>query len=107
MSFKEHGGKNTGLVELNLAGEALWQSGPALQFDNGALLIADQLAFVMHGKSGELHLFDISSPEVRLLSKAKVLDAKNGQVWAPMALSGGKLVVRDQHELKCLDVENP
>ncbi len=107
MSFKEHGSPNTGLACLNLAGETLWRSGPALQFDSGALLVAGRLAYVMHGKSGVLHLFDITKPEAELLAKAKVLEAENGNVWAPMALSDGKLLVRDQHELRCLDVRNP
>jgi hypothetical protein len=40
----------------------------------------------------------------RVIAKAKVLEAKDGKVWAPMALSNGRLLVRDQHQMKCLDV---
>jgi len=101
-SFKEHGGAATGLACLNLSGELLWQTGPALQFDSGSYLLADGLVYVMHGKKGQLHLVDASSG--KLLAKAPVLEARNGNVWAPMALSQGKLVVRDQHQMKCLDV---
>ena len=36
------------------------------------------------------------------LAKAKVLDGK--ELWAPMALSNGKLVVRSHKEIKCLEV---
>jgi outer membrane protein assembly factor BamB len=107
LSFKEHGGTSTGLVCLNREGDALWQTGPGQQFDFGPLLVADGLAFVMHGKTGELHLFDLSGNEAKLLAKAKVLTAHNNMVWAPMALAEGKLLVRDQHEMKCLDVKNP
>jgi hypothetical protein len=107
MSFKEHGGKNTGLTCLGLTGEPLWQTGPALQFDSGALLIADGMALVMHGKTGELHLFDLTPDGAKLLAKRKVLEARNNMVWAPMALSRGKLVVRDQHQMKCLDLRGP
>jgi hypothetical protein len=106
-SFKEHGGAHTGLVSLSSAGEPLWQTGPALQFDSGGLLVADDLAYLMHGKTGELCLLDISNPEPKLLAKAKVLTAKGGTVWAPLALSDGKLLVRDQHQLKCLAVRVP
>ena len=107
MSFKDHGGKNTGLTCLSLTGEAAWQTGPALQFDSGALLIADGMALVMHGKTGELHLFDLSPAGAKLLAKAKVLEARHNMVWAPLALSRGKLLARDQHQLICLDLMKP
>ena len=38
------------------------------------------------------------------LGRAKVLEGKNNFVISPMALSNGRLVVRDQHDLRCLDV---
>jgi hypothetical protein len=61
----------------------------------------------MHGKTGELHLFDLTPDGAKLLAKRKVLEARNNMVWAPMALSRGKLVVRDQHQMKCLDLRGP
>jgi outer membrane protein assembly factor BamB len=107
MSFKEHGAAATGLVCLNLEGETVWQTGPDLLFDSGACLVADGMAFVMHGKSGELHLFDLLSFEApKLLAKAKVLAAENAMVWAPLALSQGKLLARDQHQLRCFEVRS-
>lgn len=103
-SLKEQGGKSSGLVCLDLDGELAWQTGPGLQFDNGAFLIADGLAFAIQGKSGLLHLFELTPSSAKLLAKAPVLTAKDGKVWGPMALSSGKLLVRDQHQLKCLQV---
>jgi outer membrane protein assembly factor BamB len=103
-SFKEHRGAHTGLVCLRPDGQSVWQTGPELQFDSGAYLIADGMAFVMNGKNGMLHLFELSDDGPKLLASSKVLSAKDGKVWAPMALSNGKLIVRDQHEMKCLDV---
>lgn len=103
-SFKEHRGTYTGLVCLRPNGEAVWQTGPEQQFDSGAYLIADGLAFVMNGKTGELSSFLLSDQQPELLAKAKVLEGKGGEIWAPMALSQGKLIVRDQHEMKCLEI---
>jgi len=103
-SFKEHRGTNTGLVCLRPDGEPVWQTGPEQQFDSGDYLFADGMAFVMNGKNGELNLFELADSGPTLLGKAKVLNGKDGKVWAPMALSRGKLIVRDQHEMKCLDV---
>ena len=103
-SFKEHRGTHTGLVCLQPDGQPVWQTGPELQFESGPFLIADGMAFVLNGRTGELALFALGDNAPQLLSKAKVLDAKDGKAWAPMALSNGKLMLRDQHELKCLDV---
>jgi hypothetical protein len=71
------------------------------------LIIADHMAYLLHGRTGELHLVNISTSGANLLAKAKVLSAKGGNVWAPLALSDGKLLVRDQHQLKCLQVGAP
>ncbi len=103
-SFKEHRGTHTGLVCLRPDGEPVWQTGPELEFDSGAFLIADGMAFVMHGKTGELNLFELSDSGPKLMAKSTVLNARDGKVWAPMALSDGRLIVRDQHEMKCLEV---
>ena len=106
-SFKEHRGALTGLVCLRPDGQPVWQTGPELQFDSGGYLIADGMVFVMHGKTGVLRLFELDDRGAKPLAEAKVLEAKGGQVWAPMALSDGKLLVRDQHQLKCLEVRQP
>jgi hypothetical protein len=103
-SFRAQGASHTGLVCLSEEGEVLWETGPGQEFDAGAFLIADGMAFIMHGKTGQLHLFELSDSGPKLLAQAKVLEAKGANVWAPLALSEGKLLVRDQHQLKCLDV---
>jgi len=98
-----------GLVCFTPDDKILWQSknGDAgVAFDSGgALLIADKKIFIMDGKTGTLYLVKASPDGYKELSKAKVLDGKGGMVWAPMALSDGKLIVRDQHQIKCLDVK--
>jgi outer membrane protein assembly factor BamB len=103
-SFKEHGATGTGLVCLDRNAQLLWQTGPGLQFDFGSYLLADSLAYVLHGKTGVLHLIDLSAHPGALLAQARVLEAEDGMAWTPLALSQGKLLVRDQRRLKCLDV---
>jgi outer membrane protein assembly factor BamB len=105
--FKDQGGNQNGLVCLGLDGQPLWQTGVDLQFDSGSYLLADDLAFVMHGKTGMLYMLGLSDAGAKVLGSAKVLEAKHGNVWAPLALSDGKLIVRDQNQMKCLDVRNP
>jgi len=106
-SFREHGAANTGLVCVDENGELVWQTGPKLQFDFGGFIVADGLIFIMNGKTGELHLLEITSGGYKLLAKAKVLAGEGGTTWAPLALSEGRLIVRDQEQMKCLDVRTP
>jgi hypothetical protein len=61
----------------------------------------------MDGRRGDLWLVEATPEEFRPLAKAHVLDARFRKVWAPMALAEGKLLVRDDRCLKCLDVRHP
>lgn len=106
-SFRDHGAAATGMVCLDLDGALRWQSGIGEQFQSGGFLIADGLLFVMNGKTGELTLAEANPVAWKVLAKAKVLTAEGGLTWAPLALSDGKLIVRDQHQMRCLDVRTP
>lgn len=100
--------ENAGLVCIDPRdGKLRWKSGPEQLFENGSLLIADGLIYILHGATGELFLVEASPGQFRALAHAKVLEARGRKAWAPMALSCGKLLVRDQATLKCLDVRNP
>jgi len=105
-SFDIHRGPSgaNGLVCLDLDGKLLWKSAPQATFDAGGFLIADDLIFVMDGKTGELSLVEARPDGFNRLAKAKVLKADGKTVWAPMALSDGKLIVRDLQQMKCLYV---
>jgi outer membrane protein assembly factor BamB len=104
-SFKEHGARNVGLVWLDFDGNVRWQTGPSRQYKDGALLAADGLLFAMHGNNGQLDLLEVSPNGQTVLAEATLLDGP--EVWAPLALSEGKLLVRDHEHLKCLDVRRP
>jgi len=107
-SFDIHQPKGqNGLVCMDLDGNLRWKTGPDLDFNAGPILIADGLIYILHGKTGELFMAETSPDGYRQLARAKVLKGDGGEVWAPMALSDGKLILRDQHQMKCLDVRNP
>jgi len=107
-SFDIHQPKGqNGLVCLDLEGNLRWKTGPDLVFNAGHVLIADGLLFILHGKTGELFLAEASPDGYKQLARAKVLGGEGGEVWAPMALSDGKLILRDQRRMKCLDIRNP
>ncbi|HBY62864.1 MAG TPA: hypothetical protein DEH78_23830, partial [Solibacterales bacterium] len=58
--------------------------------------------FVLDGDTGKLRLVEASTTGYNELTSAQVL--AGNEVWGPMALSGGKLVLRDLSKMICVDV---
>ena len=97
--------KTDGLVCLDLDGKLKWKTDKAPNFEKGCILLADGLILALDGNTGALALAEASPDSYKELARAKVLDGKGKTVWAPMALSDGKLIVRDQKQMKCLAVK--
>ncbi len=104
--------REDGLMCLTLDGEVKWKTRDARvrwfsspTFERGPLLLADDLIFNLDGRSGDLYLIEPSPEEYKELAEASVLSGR--QNWAPMALSRGRLVLRSQREMVCLDVTTP
>ncbi|MEK7405752.1 MAG: PQQ-binding-like beta-propeller repeat protein [Acidobacteriota bacterium] len=97
------GKKKRGLFTcLTFDGKTVWDSDGKASFELGSFLLADNMFFVLEGRTGLLRLIEASATAYKELAKAQVL---NGQeVWGPMALSDGKLVVRDFTKMACIDV---
>ncbi len=89
------------LVCLNLDGEQVWSSGSGHRFGLGPYMMADGL-FLLMDDSGLLTLAEVSLEGFRPLAQARVLDGHES--WAPMALAGGRLIVRDFNRMTCLDI---
>jgi len=98
---KEAGSLGGQLVCLDLEGKHVWTSGAADRFGLGPLLIADGLIFAMND-NGLLTLAEATSVGYKPLARAQVLDGH--ETWAPMAIAGGRLIVRDLQRMVCLDV---
>jgi outer membrane protein assembly factor BamB len=89
------------LTCLNLDGTVRWTSGMDSRFGLGPFLIADDVIFAMNDE-GELTVADATPTKFRRLDHADVLSGHES--WAPMAIAGGRLMVRDFTQLACLDV---
>ena len=74
----------------------------AIGFFGDEILLADGMFFVLEGKTGMLRLIEANTTGYKELGKAQVLSGQD--VWGPMALSDGKLVLRDLAKLVCIDV---
>lgn len=98
-----------GLICIGLDGKVKWKAkdiAGAPTFERGALLSVDGLIIALHGKQGTLHLIEPSPDGYKEVAKSeKLLGGK--EIWSPMALSNGKLFIRSQSEMKCLDLKNP
>lgn len=94
---------------LSLDGKIVWQSpvvsGNAQEsrtFNLGGFLLADGLFFVLDGNTGMLRLLEANTGDYKEIASAQVLSGED--VWGPMALSEGKLVIRDMSQMVCLQV---
>ena len=92
------------LACLNLQGEVLWTSGAGNRFGDkgrGPMMIVDGMIIVLDGE-GWLSLVKASPVSFKPLARRRVLDGP--EAWGPMALAGGKLIVRDLYRMVCLDL---
>ena len=98
---KEAGSLGGQLVCLNLEGQHAWTSGPADRFGLGPVLVADGMIFAMDD-NGNLTLAEASAAAYKPLAKVKVVDGH--ETWAPLAIAGGRLIVRDLNRMVCIDL---
>lgn len=91
---------------LNLDGKIVWES-PLTQeakktFGLGGFLFADGMFYILDGDTGMLRLLEANTKEYKELASAQILSGED--VWGPLALSNGKLIIRDMGQMICLQV---
>ena len=101
--------RRDGFVCMDLNGGLKWKTGLKPNYERGPLLMLSGLIYALHGKNGKLALIDASPERFIPLAEARVFTPRKGrpsgrQAWAPMAFARGRLLLRDQGMLKCLDV---
>ena len=82
-------------------GTIQWKSGTTERFGLGPFMVADNKLLILED-NGTLTMTEASPKGYVKLAQAKVLEGK--EAWAPMALAGGRLLVRDYSQMKCLDL---
>ena len=101
--------RKDGLVCMSIDGQVKWKTGRAPLFDKGGLIIADGLLLGTDG-STKLYLIEPDPAAFKPIASSELLKADSGaqknptQNWAPLALSQGKLLIRDQSRLMCVKV---
>ena len=94
---------------VGLDGKVVWQS-PAVSGDTaatrtfglGGFMLADGMFYVLDGDTGMLRLIEANTRQYKELASAQILGGE--EVWGPLALSNGKLIIRDSSHMVCLQV---
>ena len=94
--------RSDGLVCMSMDGKIMWKTSRSPAFSKGGMILADGLILATDG-STKLYLIEPDPSAFKPLATAELLGDRN-QNWAPMALSDGKLLIRDQKQMKCVVV---
>jgi outer membrane protein assembly factor BamB len=93
--------RSDGLVCMTMDGQVKWKTGEEPPFSKGGAVLADGLLLATDG-STKLYLVEPDPAGFKPLASAELLEAANN--WAPIALVGGRLLIRDQKQMKCVQV---
>ena len=102
--------KTGGLSCWNLEGKELWRTGDDPFMGRGSSLYADGMLILQDGEKGTLRLGEVSAEGFRMLASANVFGSDLSKrfdlkFWSPMALSEGRLYMRGQNRLLCVDLK--
>jgi len=103
--FYGHGTTNSrrdGMTCMSIDGKLKWKTGQSPLFDKGGFILVDGLMLSVDGRDGILYLIEPNPEGFKKLASADLLDTK--ECWGPLALSDGKLLIRDQKQMKCVAV---
>jgi outer membrane protein assembly factor BamB len=93
--------RSDGLVCMGMDGKIAWKTGDNPLFNKGGAILADGLLLAVDGNK-MLYLIEPDASGFKPLASTELLEA--GENWSPLALADGKLLIRDQKNLKCIAV---
>ena len=108
--------RHDGLSCMSMDGQIMWKTKRSPDFNKGSMILADGLILATDGRKS-LYLIEPDPSGFKPLASAELLGEAGTnsegialrvggrtQNWAPLALSDGKLLIRDQIRLKCVKV---
>jgi len=96
-----------GLLCLGLDGVEKWRTGEKPFFGRGNLLLAGDKLIAQDGENGTLRVMPATPDGFSVLAEANLFglgpdERRDHEMWAPMAMTDGLLVLRSQEELICV-----
>ncbi|MGY8690862.1 MAG: hypothetical protein ACKVHP_24380, partial [Verrucomicrobiales bacterium] len=80
-------------------------TGNDLKVSDGSIISVGGILVSQHGGDGTLRLIE-PGPSYKELAKAKIFkDDPGDELWAPLAFASGKLVMRSQNQIVCVNLE--
>lgn len=102
--------RRDGLVCMSMEGQVMWKTKRSPTFNKGSMILADGLLLATDGDK-TLYLIEPDPSGFRLLASAEVLEIAavaepryGNQNWAPIALADGRLLIRDQNQIVCVQL---
>lgn len=96
--------RRDGLVCFDPKLEIVWQTEKSPNLcKGGSVLTADGIIYIMDGAKGDLHIVQPSPEGFKSLDQVTLLGGR--EIWGPLALSDGYLLIRDQRQMKCVDIK--
>jgi outer membrane protein assembly factor BamB len=108
--------RRDGMVCMSMDGQIKWSTRRSPDFNKGSSILVDGLILATDGNK-MLYLIEPNPSGFKALASAELLGEAGTdsegialrvggrtQNWAPIALSGGKLLIRDQMRMKCVKV---
>jgi outer membrane protein assembly factor BamB len=89
------------LVCLGLDGKVVWASNAGETFGLGPLVMVGDLILALND-AGKLRLIQAGESSCEVLGEIQPLNGR--EAWAPMALAGNRLLLRDLARLVCLEL---
>jgi outer membrane protein assembly factor BamB len=103
--YLNNNGKPNSMECLSMKGEVMWTT-DSINFEMGGLILVGDYIIAQNGKNGDLSLLQPSPDGYKELGKASLFHSNKSQAWSPLAYSNGKLVVRDNEKIVCVDLKN-
>lgn len=102
--YLNSGDRGENMTCISLEGETMWRGE---NFHLGGPILIGDLILNQNGKRGDVHLIQATPDGYTELGHAVFESKGKNTPWAPLAYSGGKLLVRHSFRLYCLDLINP
>ena len=99
--------RNGGLMCIDLSGNIKWRTGNNPNFGLGSIIRINDRILIQDGFNGHLILVKPDPRKYVELARYNVFGKKErdeDKLWAPMAFSDGRLLLRSHKQLKCLEL---